>query len=115
MELRQVHYFVIVAQHLSFTHAAEELGVAQPALSQQIRGLERELGVTLLDRTSRRVTLTDAGAVFLRRAEQLIADADQSKLEMQEFSGLVQGKAVVGGVPNLGTIWLARLLAAFHG
>lgn len=114
MELRQVHYFVVVAKRLSFTNAAEELGVAQPALSQQIRGLERELGVTLLARTSRRVMLTDAGGVFLRRAEQLMADANRARLEMEEFAGLVQGKVTIGVVPNLGTVWLARLLSAFH-
>ncbi|MCC6614228.1 MAG: LysR family transcriptional regulator [Anaerolineae bacterium] len=114
MELRQVQYFVEVARRLSFTNAAEELGVAQPALSQQIRGLERELGVTLLDRTSRRVALTDAGGVFLRRAEQLMADAHRARLEMREFSGLAQGKVTIGVVPNLGTVWLAQLLSAFH-
>src|SRR6266849_6243175 len=94
VELRQVHYFAVVAQRLSFTKAAEELGVAQPALSQQIRGLERELGVTLLNRTSRRVELTDAGGAFLRRAEQLLVDVDQATLEMQEFAGLARGKIV---------------------
>lgn len=113
MELRQVHYFVVVAKRLSFTNAAEELGIAQPALSQQIRGLERELGVTLLERTSRRVMLTDAGGVFLRHAEQLMADANRARLEMKEFAGLVQGKVTVGVIPNLGTVWLAQLLSAF--
>ena len=114
MELRQVHYFVVVAQRLSFTKAAEELGVAQPALSQQIRGLERELGVTLLNRTSRRVSLTDSGVAFFNRAEKLLAEADAAKLEMQEFAGLARGKFVVGVVPNLGEIWLAHLLSDFH-
>src|ERR1700694_4061479 len=107
MELRQLQYFVVLARTLKFTEAAEKIGIAQPALSQQIRALERELGVTLLDRTSRRVSLTDAGVAFARRAVQLLAAADEAKLEMQEFAGLARGKVVVGVVPNLGEGWLA--------
>src|SRR5579859_6421660 len=114
MELRQLHYFVVLARALNFTKAAETIGIAQPALSQQIRALEHELGVTLLDRTSRRVSLTDAGAAFSRRAEQLLADADEARLEMQEFAGLRRGKIAVGVVPNLGETWLAHLVADFH-
>src|SRR5258707_15446196 len=114
MELRQLRYFVVLAQALNFTEAAEIIGIAQPALSQQIRALELELGVTLLDRTSRRVSLTDAGLAFSSRAEQLLADADKARLEMQEFAGLLRGKIVVGVVPNLGEMWLAHLIADFH-
>ncbi len=114
MELRQLHYFVVLAHVLNFTKAAETIGIAQPALSQQIRALELELGVTLLDRTSRRVSLTDAGVAFSSRAEQLLADADEARLEMQEFAGLGRGKIVVGVVPNLGEMWLAHLIADFH-
>ncbi len=114
MELRQLHYFVVLARALNFTEAAARIGIAQPALSQQIRALERELGVTLLNRTSRRVSLTDSGVAFFNRAEKLLAEADAAKLEMQEFAGLARGKIVVGVVPNLGEIWLANLLADFH-
>src|SRR5258708_8549835 len=102
MELRQLRYFVVLAQALNFTEAAEIIGIAQPALSQQIRALEHELGVTLLDRTSRRVSLTDAGVAFSSRAEKLLADADEAKLEMHEFAGLGRGKIVVGVWPTLG-------------
>src|ERR1700689_507107 len=68
MELRQLRYFLAVAEELHFTHAAERLHVAQPALSQQISQLEREVGVKLLERTSRSGVLTPAGEVFQKRA-----------------------------------------------
>ena len=114
MELRQVRYFVVVARARHFTRAAAEIGVAQPALSQQVRALERELGVDLLERTSRRVRLTAAGEQFLARAEQLLADAARAQLEMQEFAGLARGRVAVGAIPSLPEVWLAGLLAGFN-
>jgi DNA-binding transcriptional LysR family regulator len=67
VEVRELRYFIAVAEELNFTRAAERLGIAQPPLSTAIGKLERKLGVTLLDRTSRRVTLTPAGATLLEQ------------------------------------------------
>lgn len=76
MELRHLRHFVAVAEELSFTRAAERLGMAQPPLSQSVRALERRLGVTLVDRTHRQIRLTADGARLLSAAVDLLARAD---------------------------------------
>jgi DNA-binding transcriptional LysR family regulator len=76
MELRHLRYFVAIAEERSFTRAAERLWIAQPGLSTQIRRLEAELGVQLLDRHPRGVTLTQAGELFLERARIALAASD---------------------------------------
>lgn len=81
MELRQLRYFLAVAEDLHFTHAAERLHVAQPALSQQISQLEREVGVKLLERTSRHVVLTSAGEVFRKRASVAIEQLERAAVD----------------------------------
>jgi LysR family transcriptional regulator, transcription activator of glutamate synthase operon len=91
MELRQIEYVEAVARHASFTRAAAELHVAQPALSAAVRRLETELGVRLFERTSRRVVVTPAGEAFLGRARRLINEVDQLASEMRDFAGGARG------------------------
>jgi DNA-binding transcriptional LysR family regulator len=76
VELRHLRYFVAVAEELHFPRAAERLYVAQPVVSEQIRKLEAKLGVTLFDRTNRRVALTEAGAALLEHARRVLHHAD---------------------------------------
>ena len=78
MELRQLRYFVTLAEELHFGRAAEREHIVQSALSQQLQRLERELGVRLLERSTHHVSLTAAGAVFLAEARQLLAHADRA-------------------------------------
>lgn len=114
MDLRQLQYFVEVARQRHFRRAAGRLLVSQPALSQQVRLLERELGHVLLDRTTRRVKLTAAGEAFLVRAERILAEVEDAKARMQEFSGLARGRVVVGTLQSLAELKLPGLLAEFN-
>jgi LysR family transcriptional regulator, hca operon transcriptional activator len=99
MELRHLRYFVAVAEELNFTRAAQRLNTAQPSLSQQIKQLEAEVGVPLLDRSKRHVALTDGGKVFLVDAREILARVQRAG---QRAVRAQQGKStelIVGVVP----------------
>lgn len=93
-----MRYFVAVAEERHFGRAAERLHMAQPPLSQQIQQLEAELRVTLLHRTTRKVELTDAGTVYLKRARAVLAAVDDAAAEAQRVAEGLQGRLVVGCV-----------------
>jgi DNA-binding transcriptional LysR family regulator len=90
-DFRQLRYFIAVAEELSFTRAAQRLHLSQPPLSQQIQALEQDLGVRLLERDKRNVTLTAPGRLFLDQARQILAMADEARSQVAEaaagFSG----------------------------
>src|ERR1043165_7037357 len=113
MEVHQLAYFESVSRHLHFTRAAEELNVAQPSVSQQIRKLEAELGTPLCLRSKRQVALTEAGKTFLPHARAVLRRLDEARLEVQELSGLRKGTLAVGAPPSVGTHLFPRALGTF--
>jgi LysR family transcriptional activator of glutamate synthase operon len=114
MEIRQLRAAVAVGRRLNFTAAAEELSLAQPALSQQIAALERELGVRLFGRTNRRVSITDAGRAFLARAERILGDLRATSEEMTAYAGGLRGRVVLGTYQSFAEYTLPKVLGRFH-
>jgi DNA-binding transcriptional LysR family regulator len=113
VELRQLQYLTAVARHRSFTRAADELYVTQPALSQQVRRLEEELGVALLLRLPAGVELTPAGAELVARAEEILAGVADARAAMEEHAGGQRGAVRVAATPGAAP-WLPAALAGFH-
>ncbi|MEU8306615.1 LysR substrate-binding domain-containing protein [Actinomadura sp. NPDC048955] len=114
MELRQLGYFVAVAEERHFTRAAERVQVAQPAVSQQIRRLEAEVGEPLFRRDRRSVALTAAGEALLPHARAMLAEAANAKESIAALSGLLAGSLAVGLVQPLPDQRVLALLGAFH-
>jgi DNA-binding transcriptional LysR family regulator len=114
MELHQLEYLVAVVEEANFTRAAERLHVAQPGVSAQIRRLERELGHTLLDRSTRTVRPTEAGAAVLSHARAALRAVANVRIALGELAGLLRGHVSVGTVAAGGPIDLPGQLADFH-
>jgi DNA-binding transcriptional LysR family regulator len=114
MELRQLVYVEAVVRHRHFTRAAEELHVAQSALSHQVRKLEAEVGTELFERTSRRVVPTAAGEAVAIRARRVLAEVEGVRSELDELHGLVRGRVAVGALLPAGELDVPTLLASFN-
>lgn len=114
MELRQLVYFEAVARCGGFSRAAEQLRIAQPAVSAQVRRLEAELGTPLLERTTRRVALTHAGELFLARTAAILGQLDGARADLAELDAVVRGHLRIGATQVLGSIDLPRSLAGFN-
>jgi DNA-binding transcriptional LysR family regulator len=113
MELRQLEYFVTVAEEANFTRAAARLYVTQPGVSAQVRQLERELGQELLDRSGRTVRLTKVGETVLPYVRTALAALAELRQVVDQYSGLTRGKVAVG-VLNSSSIDISGLLISFH-
>src|SRR3984957_4967646 len=114
MELRQLEYFVAVAEETNFTRAAERVHVSQSGVSAQVRQLERDLGAPLIDRSGRVATLTAAGAAALPHVRATLAAAAAARQAVDDVTGLLSGRIVVGMVTACTVAPLFDALAGFH-
>jgi DNA-binding transcriptional LysR family regulator len=119
VELRRFRYFVAVAEELHFRRAAERLHLAQPALSQQVKKLELELGVDLLHRSRRGVALTPAGAIFLEEARRVLRQAEEAARAAQNARDGAMGRLRIGlladAVPRMAARAIVRFSTRFPG
>lgn len=114
MDLRQLEYFVAVAETANFTRAAERVHITQSGVSAQIKALEHELGVRLFDRTGRTARLTDAGSAALRYARAALDAAADLRDAIDDVTGLLRGRLTVGMVIGCEITPFFDALAAFH-
>jgi len=114
VNLQQLGYFVAVARSRNFTRAAEACFVAQPALSQQIRKLEEELGLPMFERRRRGVDLTLAGTAFLGYAEQVLKLVPASKQRISDLQSVRHGSIAVMCLPTVATYWLPAIISRYR-
>lgn len=114
MELRHLRYFVAVGEELSFRKAAQRLSISRPALSKQVKDLENEIAVKLLDRDTVSVSLTKAGEIFLEDSQKLLLQAEQAIERANEAQSGHRGKLRIGSVGIIATDFLPRTLKIFH-
>ena len=112
--IRQIQSFLNVADLGSFTRAAEKMHTTQPALSQQVRDLETELGIRLFDRTTRRVELTEGGAEFRNIAAKIIEDLESASRNAHELAERKRGRVIVAVPPLLAAAVVPRAIADFR-
>ncbi|MFE9848597.1 LysR family transcriptional regulator [Streptomyces sp. NPDC005576] len=114
MELRQLKYFLAVAEESNFTRAAERVHISQPGISAQIRQLEHDLGATLIDRSGRSAALTAVGEVAYDHARAVLDAVRGLRQAVDEMNGLVRGRLVVGMVTACTVAPLFEALSSFH-
>ena len=114
MELRQLEYFLMVSDLASFTRAAERLYVSQPAVTNAVRSLEEELGIQLLDRSQRKVTLTAEGKIFYRHIQNIMQGISTTLNEINDLKSHNRGHLTIGVTPLAGIASTSRLLTEFR-
>lgn len=114
MDIRQLTYFLAVAEEGLITKAAQRLHITQSPLSQQMIALEKELNVRLFQRDKKHIVLTKAGCLLKRRAEQLIALAQNTRTEVQETAHGLQGRLTIGTINSSGRSLLPGVITGFH-
>lgn len=113
MDVRQLKFFLGVAQYESFTKAAEQLHIAQPALSIAVKKLEEELDVQLFNRRDRKISLTAEGEALLLHAQVILQGVNNAKREIADLRGLLKGEVRVGLTPMLSSFFFPKIIASF--
>lgn len=114
MDLRRLKYFIAVGEELNFNRAAQRLHIAQPGLSKQVQQLERELGVALLDRSRRSVSLTEAGRLLLDEANRLLKDVDQVAHRVHQVGSGSTGRVSMDFPPSVSSRVLPMIIREFR-
>lgn len=113
MDFRTLQYFVTVAEELNFTRAAEKLQMSQPPLSNSIKQLEDDLGVQLFIRGKRRLTLTEAGELLLRRSRQILELSDKTRQDLESLGNELTGQISIGMVEGRAPLYVAEWIREF--
>lgn len=113
MDIRQLRYFIAIAEEGQITAAARRLHMAQPPLSQQLKAMEQELGVKLVERTGKQLQMTGAGELFYKHALNIVKLLEESQIEVREQGSGHRGKLSIG-VNTLSNEWLPELLSLFQ-
>ena len=114
MDFRQLKYFMAIAEEGQISRAAKRLHMAQPPLSLQLKLLEEDLGVQLVERSSKSLRLTGAGLALYQRAEQILGLVNATSAEMREFDAGLRGTLAIGSPPGIGHCYIPQRLSAFH-
>ncbi|MCY9516193.1 LysR family transcriptional regulator [Paenibacillus apiarius] len=114
MDIKQLHYFVTVADQLSYSKAAQKLHISQPSLSNAIKNLEREVGSPLLERSTRKIELTDAGNVLYQKSIRLLSQMNILKKEMEEVKLTGSGELVIGMIESVRQ-WVPKVIREYQG
>ncbi|MBN3526415.1 LysR family transcriptional regulator [Paenibacillus apiarius] len=114
MDIKQLHYFVTVADQLSYSKAAQKLHISQPSLSNAIKNLEHEVGSPLLERSTRKIELTDAGNVLYQKSIRLLSQMNILKKEMEEVKLTGSGELVIGMIESVRQ-WVPKVIREYQG
>jgi LysR family nitrogen assimilation transcriptional regulator len=112
MDLRQLRYFVSIVEAGSFTAASQQLRIAQPSLSQHVIGLEKELGVKLLERQPRGIRLTDSGTTFIKHALAVLRSVDRAQEAMTARNDRITGRVAIGLPTTIAPVLAVSMLLA---
>lgn len=113
MDFRQLTYFIEVAKCKSFTKASEKLHLSQPTLSKMVRGLEEDLMVNLIDRSTRQITLTDAGEIVLEKGLKIMESMEDLSTHLYDLMNLKRGKIRIGIPPLIGVLFFPKIIKGF--